>query len=94
MAMLAATLGACSSSGTTAAVTSPSMAAPLETRPDGGVAGEILDTKKVGSATLRYTVRLDDGKAITVDEPASRYLANGSKVWVVAQNGRTVLVKR
>ena len=91
-AFLGLALGACSSGSKPAAA--PNLAEPMAAAPEGGVPGEVLDVKKVGQSTLRYTVRLDGGKAITVDEPASRYLATGAKVGVVAEGGRTALVKR
>ncbi len=93
--LLSAALGACSSDG---AATSPSRAVPLETvAPGGGLPGKILDSEMIKGSQppmLRYIVRLDDGRDMTIEEPASRYLGNGALIYVVTRDGKPYLVKR
>ncbi|MCC6917638.1 MAG: hypothetical protein IT548_00455 [Alphaproteobacteria bacterium] len=94
VAALALLAGACSSGGSTP---KPASLEPLEAGVEGGLPGQILDARKVDGSNppmLQYTVRLDSGETMTVDEPASRYLSAGAKVYVVSRDGRPYLVKR
>lgn len=96
IALLAAGVSGCASGGGGA---TPSAAPPLETTapPEGGVPGKVLDAQMIKGSQppmLRYIVRLDDGRNLTVEEPAGRYLGNGDLVYVVQRDGKPYLVKR
>ena len=58
--------------------------------PEGGVPGKVLDAQMIKGSQppmLRYIVRLDDGRNLTVDEPASRYLGTGDLVRGIVLTG-------
>ena len=94
VASLAFFVGACASGGS---APKPASMEPLEANVEGGVPGEILDVRKLDGSNppmLRYTVRLDSGESMTVDEPAGRNLSDHAKVYVVSRDGKPYLVKR